>query len=223
LISDGSSTIGPRDVLIKREVGFISPSSEAPTSPLVRPLKIKWIVTMSAWLNSSSLETSFAPAASGGSTENRTRFAVEVASAVADEIGAGRTGIRISPGNPFNDIIENNIPEVYEALLRELGGLKLGYLHVAHMGDEVLLRKIRSLWSGVLILNRGRADVATRIADIEKGLADIITVGALTLANPDLVARIKLGAPLNAPDPATFYGGTAKGYTDYPTLALAPQ
>jgi N-ethylmaleimide reductase len=159
----------------------------------------------------------------GGSTENRIRFAVEVASAVADEIGAGRTGIRISLGNPFNDIIENNIPEVYEALLRELGGLKLGYLHVAHMGDKVLLRKIRSLWSGVLTLNRGRADVATRIADIEKGLADIITVGALTLANPDLVARIKLGAPLNAPDPATFYGGTAKGYTDYPTLALAAQ
>jgi hypothetical protein len=61
LISDGSSTIGPRDVLIKRELGFISPSSAAPTSPLVRSLKIKWIVTTSAWLNSSSLETSFAP------------------------------------------------------------------------------------------------------------------------------------------------------------------
>ncbi len=55
-------------------------------------------------------------------------------------------------------------------------------------------------------------------ADIEKGLADVITVGAMTLANPDLVERIKLSAPLNTPDPTTFYGGGAKGYTDYPVL-----
>lgn len=155
----------------------------------------------------------------GGSLENRIRFAVEVASAVADEIGSNRTGIRISPGNPFNDIVETNVPELYDALVRELGKLKLAYLHVMHLGDEGLVRKIRSIWPGVFFLNRGRADIATRTADIENGLADVITVGTMNLANPDLVERIKLGAPLNPADPATFYGGGAKGYTDYPAVA----
>lgn len=157
----------------------------------------------------------------GGSVENKIRFAVEVASAVASEIGAGRTGIRIAPGNKFNDIEENNIPAVYEALVRELAKLKLAYLHVNHMGDESLLRMIRSLWPGVLLVNRGRTDIAARIADIENGVADVITVGAMSLANPDLVDRLKKGAPLNPPDPTTFYGGGAKGYIDYPTLSLA--
>jgi N-ethylmaleimide reductase len=159
----------------------------------------------------------------GGSVENRIRFGLEVASAVADEIGAGRTGFRISPGNPMNDIVETEIPSVYEALVRELGRLNLAYLHVMHMGDEGLLRTIRGIWPGVLFLNRGKADIATRTADIENGLADVITVATMNLANPDLVERIKLGAPLNAPDPTTFYGGGAKGYTDYPALVLQPQ
>jgi N-ethylmaleimide reductase len=113
----------------------------------------------------------------GGSIENRIRFAVEVSAAVADEIGGGRTGIHISPGNPYNDIVEKQIPELYGALLRELEHLKLAYLHIAHMGAEELLRKLRKTWSGVLFLNRGGADIATRIADLEKGLADVITIG----------------------------------------------
>ena len=156
----------------------------------------------------------------GGSVENRIRFALEVASAIADEIGAGRTGIRISPGNPFNDIVENDVPKVYETLVRELARLHLAYLHVLHRGDEGLLRTIRGIWPGVLFLNRPGTDIATRAADIENGLADVIAVGTMSLANPDLVQRIKLDAPLNAPDPTTFYGGGAKGYTDYPTLVL---
>jgi len=155
----------------------------------------------------------------GGSVVNRIRFAVEVASAVADKIGAGRTGIRIAPGNPFNDIVETNIPNVYETLVKELGRLNLAYLHINHMGDDAFLRRIRGMWPGVLLLNRGRTDLATRIADLENGLADVITVGTMNLANPDLVQRIKLSAPLNTPDPTTFYGGGSKGYTDYPTLA----
>jgi len=159
----------------------------------------------------------------GGLVENRIRFAVEVASAVADEIGAGRTGIRISPGNPFNDIVETNVPKVYEMLVRELGQLNLAYLHVMHMGDEGLLRTIRGIWRGVLFLNRPGADIAMRTSDIESGVADVITVGGMNLANPDLIERIKRNAPLNAPDPATFYGGGAKGYTDYPALAPEAQ
>jgi N-ethylmaleimide reductase len=156
----------------------------------------------------------------GGSIERKIRFAVEVASAVADEIGAGRTGIRIAPGNTFNDIAEKDVYPVYTALIRELSRLGLAYVHVAHMGDEVLLRKIRGIWPGVLVLNRGGAALPARIADIDNGTADVIAVASMSLANPDLVERIKANASLNAPDPSTLYHGGAKGYTDYPTLAM---
>ncbi len=154
----------------------------------------------------------------GGSVENRIRFAVEVAAAIAEEIGPGRTGIRISPGNPFNDIVEDDVPELYTALVKALAPLDLGYLHVVHSGDEDLLASLRRDWPGALVLNRGGADLETRAKDVENGLADVITVGAMVLANPDLVERIKTGAPLNEPDPSTYYGGDARGYTDYPTL-----
>jgi hypothetical protein len=96
-----------------------------------------------------------------------------------------------------------------------LVGLRCGKRPI---GDEVLLRKIRGIWPGVLVLNRGGADLPTRIADIDNGTAD--AVGSMSLANPDLVERIKTNEPLNAPDPSTFYGGGAKGYTAYPTLAM---
>ncbi|WP_106402297.1 alkene reductase [Actinocorallia populi] len=155
----------------------------------------------------------------GGSIENRIRFAVEVATAVAEEIGAERTGFRISPGNPFNDIVEDDAPQLYRALVTALAPLGLAYLHVAHGGDEALLKSIRSDWPGPLLLNRGGSDLQARVKDLEEGLADVITVGTMALANPDLVARIKAGAPLNEPDRATFYGGGERGYTDYPTLA----
>lgn len=75
------------------------------------------------------------------------------------------------------------------------------------------------MWPTTLILNRAGADIATRAKDIEDGLADVVTVGTMALANPDLVERVRSGAPLNTPDPATFYGGGAVGYTDYPTQA----
>ncbi|MCX4767824.1 alkene reductase [Streptomyces sp. NBC_01275] len=153
----------------------------------------------------------------GGSVENRIRFAVEIATAVADEIGAGRTGIRISPGNPFNDIAESDTHELYPALVRALAPLDLAYLHIGHGGDDELLHTLRKLWPSTLVLNRAGTDIATRAKDVEDGVADVVTVGTMALANPDLVARIRAGAPLNTPDPATFYGGGAAGYTDYPT------
>jgi N-ethylmaleimide reductase len=153
----------------------------------------------------------------GGSIGHRIRFAVEVAAAVANEIGADRTGLRISPGNPFNDITESDTAELYPALLRALSPLGLAYLHVLHAGDDALLDTLRELWPSTLILNRSGTDLSTRAKDIENGTAELISVGALALANPDLVARLRSDAPLNTPDPATFYGGGAVGYTDYPT------
>ncbi|CAM5560668.1 alkene reductase [Streptomyces purpurascens] len=153
----------------------------------------------------------------GGSLDNRIRFAVEVATAVAEEIGAGRTGFRISPGNPFNDIAESDTHELYPALVRALAALDLAYLHIGHGGDDELLHTLRKLWPNTLVLNRAGTDIATRAKDIEDGLADIVTVGVMALANPDLAERVRAGAPLNTPDPATFYGGGEAGYTDYPT------
>lgn len=153
----------------------------------------------------------------GGSIDNRIRFAVEVATAVANEIGPERTGLRISPGNPYNDITESDTAELYPALLHALSPLGFAYLHVLHAGDDTLLGTLRNQWPGTLILNRSGTDLSTRTKDIENGTAELISVGALALANPDLVARLRSDAPLNTPDPATFYGGGAVGYTDYPT------
>lgn len=156
----------------------------------------------------------------GGSIGNRVRFAVEVASAVADEIGAERTGLRVSPGNPYNDIVEHDTAELYPALVAALAPVDLAYLHLVHGGDEDLLRELRREWPTALFLNRAGAPLDARVADLDAGLADVITVGTLALANPDLPARVRAGAPLNEADPATFYGGDHRGYTDYPALAV---
>lgn len=156
----------------------------------------------------------------GGSIANRVRLSVEVAAAVAEEIGAGRTGIRISPGSSLGDIVENDVHELYGALVSALAPLDLAYLHIA-AGDDVLLRELRGLWPNTLLLNRGGSSMEARVRDIESGLADVVTVGSRVLANPDLVARLKSGAPLNDPDRTTFYGGDEHGYLDYPTLELA--
>jgi N-ethylmaleimide reductase len=157
----------------------------------------------------------------GGSIENRIRFAVEVAAAVAEEIGADRTGLRLSPGNKFNDIVEAAPAPLYRALVVELARLRLAYLHIIQAGDDALLRWTRPNWPTALIVNRpGRP--RERIAmDVDEGLADMASVATFALANPDLVARLKAGAPLNEADRATFYGGSERGYTDYPTLAGA--
>ncbi|WP_030791155.1 alkene reductase [Streptomyces sp. NRRL S-920] len=157
----------------------------------------------------------------GGSVENRIRFAVEVAKAVTEEIGAARTGLRISPGNPFNGISEPDPEPTYTALVKELAALDLAYLHMMEVGDvRELTTRLRQDFGGTFILNP-RTEGPTgedALALIEDGTADIIAFGALFLANPDLPARLKAKGPYNTPDQSTFYGGTEKGYTDYPTL-----
>ncbi|MFE1596595.1 alkene reductase [Nocardia sp. NPDC058705] len=154
----------------------------------------------------------------GGSITGRARFPLEVAAAVAAEIGADRTGFRISPANPFNDITETDTPALYAHLATELADLDLAYLHLVHAGDEHLLRTIRGIWPERLVVNRAGADLDARIADLDNGTADVIAVGTPALANPDLPARVRAGAALNEADPATFYGGDHRGYTDYPVL-----
>lgn len=148
----------------------------------------------------------------GGSIQNRARFAIEVAAAIAKEIGADRTGFRISPGIPLGDIDEGKSgSDVYRYLISELAKLKLAYLHMVHGGNEDLLREIRSSWPAALLVNRAGRPREDITVDIDGGLAEIAPIGSWALSNPDLVERLKMGAPLNIPDRATFYGGGSQG------------
>jgi N-ethylmaleimide reductase len=156
----------------------------------------------------------------GGSIENRARLAIEIAAAVAAEIGADRTGIRLSPLGNSGGLAEGpEAPDLYRYLVKELAGLDLAYLHILHTGNEELLRDIRAAWKHPLIVNRPGAAREALAHDVESGLADVVAAGQMALANPDLVTRLKTGAPLNPADRATFFGGGDAGYIDYPTLA----
>ncbi|MGW4898847.1 oxidoreductase, partial [Kitasatospora sp. NPDC004240] len=157
----------------------------------------------------------------GGDTEGRIRFAVEVTSAVAEAIGAHRVGLRISPGNPYNDIAEDDPAEMYETLLERLAGLDLAYLHLLEGPNRDLTARLRKAWPGTFVLNPFTHPEVTgpeELTLVEDGTADMIAYGALFLANPDLPARLAAGGPFNTPDASTFYGGDHRGYTDYPTL-----
>ncbi|CRK57929.1 NADH:flavin oxidoreductase/NADH oxidase [Alloactinosynnema sp. L-07] len=159
----------------------------------------------------------------GGSTEGRIRFAVEVARAVAEAIGPDRTALRLSPGNPYNDIVDDDYADVYPALIEALNPLGLAYLHLVEALPPVrdLTLRLRKDWAGPLLLNPFTAGRPTGLEDltlVEDGTADVITFGSLYLANPDLPERLAAGGPFNTPDPDTFYGGDHRGFTDYPTL-----
>lgn len=155
----------------------------------------------------------------GGSVEGRIRFAVEVTRAVAAEIGAERTALRISPGNPYNSIEEPEPEPTYTALVQQLEPVGLAYLHLIENTREFTL-VVRKLFTGTLVLNAATDGFtsADELALIEDGTADIVSFGALFLANPDLPSRLRAGGPYNTPDPASFFGGDDKGYIDYPSL-----
>jgi N-ethylmaleimide reductase len=145
-----------------------------------------------------------------------------VATAVAEAVGAQRVGLRVSPGHAFNDMSETEVEATYEALVRGLEPLGLLYLHVAEDPGTRYQDALRKLFSGPVVLSTGFAgdsDLATAQEVVDSGAADLFAIGRAFLANPDLVERLRTGAPLNEPDPSTFYAGTAKGYTDYPALS----
>jgi N-ethylmaleimide reductase len=157
----------------------------------------------------------------GGSPEKRARFVVEVATAVANAIGAGRVGIRISPAGVFNDIAETETEATYTALLDGLNPLGLLYLHVLEAPEGEYRERLRKQWDGPFIYNTGftgPSDLATAQESVDTGGTDLFCIGRAFLANPDLVERLRRGAALNEPDGDTFYAGGAKGYTDYPSL-----
>jgi N-ethylmaleimide reductase len=160
----------------------------------------------------------------GGSIENRARLMLEVARVVAAEAGSERTGIRISPVTPANDISDSDPQPLYDYIVDQLSALKLVYLHVvegATGGPRDIAPfdygSLRKRFAGAYIANNGYDfELANKVLAADE--ADLIAFGKPFIANPDLVERLQRGAPLNAPDKATFYGGGAKGYTDYPVL-----
>jgi N-ethylmaleimide reductase len=158
----------------------------------------------------------------GGSPTNRARFAAEVVEAVVDEIGAGRVGMRISPGNTAGAMSEIDEVGAYEALLKRIAPLGAAYLHAVINPTTPTFGVLRALWSGTFVLNTGReadTDFCQLESFAEWGAVSAVAVGRTFLANPDLVDRLILGAELNEPDFATFYAAGPVGYTDYPTLA----
>lgn len=161
----------------------------------------------------------------GGPIENRARLMLEVTEAVCAVWGAERVGIRLSPLQPFNDMRDANPEATFSYAVEQLNRFGLGYLHVTEAGKDTPgaagpafdLRKLRRIWNGVYMTNAGY-DLERANATLAAGEADLVAFGVLLLANPDLPLRFARNAALNTPDPATFYGGGAGGYTDYPFL-----
>jgi len=161
----------------------------------------------------------------GGSPENRARLAVEVTTAVAEAIGAGRTGIRLSPSHNIQGVLEEDAADVeatYQAVARGLAPLGIAFLDVLHADPAgELVQGIRRTIGAPFIANSGFSAPTTRLEAmglVDDGFADAVGVGRAAIANPDLAARWEQDAEENTPNAQTFYGTTALGYTDYPTL-----
>jgi N-ethylmaleimide reductase len=164
----------------------------------------------------------------GGPIENRARLGLEVAGAVVDVWGKHRVGYRISPSSTLNDMRDSDPHATFGYMAQELAKLGTGYLHTVEpteadykhglpQADGVHASYLRERFDGVLMTNGGfTAERAQQY--LEAGHADAVAFGVPFLANPDLPERLRRGAPLNAPDPSSFYGGTERGYTDYPAL-----
>lgn len=165
----------------------------------------------------------------GTTVNGRIRFVVEVVEAVAAAIGAARTGIRLSPGHMFNDLVDANPLETHRALLDALPTADMAYVHVMlpdafspqlnNAGDpQAVLPTLRPHVKGALIA-AGNLTVATASAMLESGLIQLAVFGRPFIANPDLVERLKAGATLAEPRQELFYTPGAEGYSDYPALA----
>ncbi len=158
----------------------------------------------------------------GGTPGNRARLVIEVTRAVVDAIGADRVGIRISPAHNIQGVLEEDPADVaatYETLVEQIAPLGLAYLSILADPTSDLVRDLRKRFGGPVILNSGFGSI-TSLEDVEQlleqDLGDLVAVGRPYLANPDLAHRWREGLELNEPNPATFYGGGAEGYTDYP-------
>ena len=162
----------------------------------------------------------------GGSPENRIRFMRESVARVADAIGAGRTGIRLSPNGETQGADDSDPASVFVPAAAALDALGIAFLELREQGPDGTFGKsdvpklspdIRKVFKGPLVLNQDY-DGAGAQADLDSGVADAIAFGRKYIANPDLVERLRQGAPLNQDDPKTWYSKGREGYTDYPAL-----
>ena len=162
----------------------------------------------------------------GGSVERRARFLLDVVAGVVDACGADRVGIRLSPLSPVNDAGLDSDPEnTYGYVIERLNDFGLAYLHmiegVTQGAREVPagfdLQVLRRRFAGPYMANNGY-DLALALQARRANRADLISFGRPYIANPDLVERLRAGAPLNEPDRTTFFGGGAHGYIDYPFM-----
>lgn len=156
----------------------------------------------------------------GGSVENRVRLLVEGVDAVIGVLGADRVGVRLSPAGGPGGSHDENPMETYVAAARALSGKGLAYLHVIRSGEPEntkIVDAMRKAFDGPFIVNGG-FEPEEAAQWIDEGRADAVAFGRMYLANPDLPKRIARDGPYNDPDPDTFYGGGAEGYTDYPAL-----
>jgi len=158
----------------------------------------------------------------GGSMENRARLLMQVVQAVVAIAGADKVGVRLSPVNPFNDMQDSNPQAMFNYVTQQLNAYKLAYLHVVeggiHSGGETQpfdFAEMRRLCNSAYMANLAY-DKARGNAAISSGHADAVAFGVPFIANPDLVERYQHDWPLNEADSNSFYGGTEKGYTDYP-------
>jgi 2,4-dienoyl-CoA reductase-like NADH-dependent reductase (Old Yellow Enzyme family) len=163
----------------------------------------------------------------GGAASNRVRFLTEAVELVLEAWDSGQVGVRISPTGSFNDMSDDNPFDTFSVAVGRLNDYGLGYLHVVEMAqnskgpsevDIAMSAQLRTLWKGLYVANGGYDGPRGEEA-IRSGHADAIAYGRPFLANPDLPRRLQLGAALNEPDPTTFYGGCAAGYTSYPALS----
>jgi N-ethylmaleimide reductase len=166
----------------------------------------------------------------GGSIENRTRLVVEVVDAVTRVWSPDKVGIRIAPLTKFGDIGDSDPEPLYMSLIAQLNPFNLAYIHVVEgdTGGERQpaggfdLQKLRRAFNGLYMANNGYTLALAEEARAGDA-ADLICFGRPYISNPDLVERLRSGAPLATPDQATFYAGEAKGYIDYPALAQAAE
>ena len=162
----------------------------------------------------------------GGSVENRARLLLEVTDAAIQAWDKDHVGVRLSPGGTFNDMADSDTVGTFSYVIRELDRRGVAFVHlrettpddVRHGGAHVPAATFRSHTRRPIIVNAGYDKVRAEEV-LNKGIAELVAFGVPFLANPDLPKRLEKNAPLNPPDTATFYGGSAKGYTDYPVLS----
>ncbi|MDN0084520.1 alkene reductase [Crenobacter sp. SG2305] len=160
----------------------------------------------------------------GGSLLRRLRFPLEALETMAGAIGAGRVGLRICPGNPYNDMRDDDPVATYGALLDAVSPLGLAYLHVSRSPDPALdaFALARRHFRGPLILNDGFAGASAAQA-LASGAGEAVSFARHYIANPDLAERLRDGTPLAPFDRTTLYTPGPRGYTDYPPYAVYPQ